>query len=73
MRIAMQANAYVAAALVAIIASPAFALSARKARTQHAPQAAPQYGYEGQKRFTDPDPNIQFELMRQQQWRKGGA
>jgi hypothetical protein len=73
MMTAMQANAYVAAALVAVIASPAYAQSARKGRIQHAPQAAPRYGYEGQKRFTDPDPNIQFELMRQQQWRKGGA
>jgi hypothetical protein len=24
------------------------------------------------KRYTDPDPNIRFEMMRQQQWRKGG-
>ena len=23
------------------------------------------------KRYTDPDPNIRFEMMRQQQWRKG--
>jgi hypothetical protein len=70
--IAMQTNA-VAVALVAVVASPAFAQSARKGRTQHAPQAAPRYGHEGQKRFSDPDPNIQFELIRQQQWRKGGA
>ncbi|MEA2969419.1 MAG: hypothetical protein QOE78_2680, partial [Alphaproteobacteria bacterium] len=25
-----------------------------------------------QKRYTDPDPNIQFEMMRQQNWSKGG-
>jgi hypothetical protein len=31
------------------------------------------YGYEGQKRHNDPDRNTQFELMRQQQWCKGGA
>jgi hypothetical protein len=70
---AMRANACVGAALVAIVASPAFAQSARKAKAQRAPPAASSYGYAGQKRLTDPDPNIQFELMRQQQWRKGGA
>jgi hypothetical protein len=29
--------------------------------------------YEGQKRYNDPDRNTQFELMRQQQWCKGGG
>jgi hypothetical protein len=71
---AMRANAYVGAALVAIVASPAFAQSTRKSQTQRGSQATSPYGYAGQKRFTDPDPdpNVQFELMRQQQWRKGG-
>jgi hypothetical protein len=72
MMTAMRANAYVAAALVAIVASPAFAQSTRKSQTQRGSQATSPYGYAGQKRFTDPDPNVQFEVMRQQQWRKGG-
>ena len=68
---AVQAIAYVAAALIAIPAAPAFA--ARKVQAQRGAAAASQYGTSGQRRFTDPDPNVQFELMRQQQWRKGGA
>lgn len=67
----MRAIAYVAAALIAIPAAPAFA--AHKAQAQRGAPAASQYGTSGQRRFTDPDPNIQFELMREQQWRKGGA
>jgi hypothetical protein len=46
------------AALIAIVASPAFAQSVRKTQTQRAPQVAPQYGCPGQKRYTDPDPNV---------------
>jgi hypothetical protein len=32
----------------------------------------PRRQFVGQKRYTDPDPNVQFELMRQENWRKGG-
>jgi hypothetical protein len=60
------------AAAVVIAASPALAQSGRKAQAQRAPQAVSSDPYGGQKRYTDPDPNIQFEVMRQQQWRKGG-
>jgi hypothetical protein len=63
---AMRANAYVGASLVSIVASPPFAQSTRKSQTQRGSQATSPYGYAGQKRFTDPDPNVQFELMRQQ-------
>jgi hypothetical protein len=55
-----------------MIASPAFAQSQRKAY-QRAPQAASPGVYTGPRRGnTDPDPNVQFEIMRQQNWRKGG-
>lgn len=64
--------AFVLAAARAIAASPALAQSSRKGQTQRAPQAAPCNPYGGQKRYTDPDPNIQFEMMRQENWRKGG-
>ncbi|MGZ5177786.1 MAG: hypothetical protein ACXWCW_26985 [Burkholderiales bacterium] len=64
-------NICILAAVIAIAASPAFAQS-RKARAQRAPQATPYDAYGGQKRYTDPDPNVQFEIMRQQNWRKGG-
>jgi hypothetical protein len=61
--------ALVLAAAIIIAASPALAQSSRKAQ---APQVQSYGGYGGQKRYTDPDPNIQFELMRQENWRKGG-
>jgi hypothetical protein len=61
------------AAMIAIVASPAFAQSSRKGKAQRAPQAAPYVGYSGQpRRNYDPDPNVQFEIMRQENWRKGG-
>jgi hypothetical protein len=60
-------------ALIAMIASPAFAQSKRKAYPQRAPQATAPGGYAAPRRGdTDPDPNVQFEIMRQQNWRKGG-
>ena len=59
-------------ASIAMIASPAFAQSQRKA-DQRAPQATSPGVYTGPGRGnTDPDPNVQFEIMRQQNWRKGG-
>jgi hypothetical protein len=71
-------HACVAAAVIAtiasigMIASPAFAQSQRKAY-QRAPQAVLPGVYAGPRRGnTDPDPNVQFEIMRQQNWRKGG-
>ena len=51
-------------AVMVVVASPAFAQSAMR------PSSYGAYG--GHKRYTDPDPNIQFEVMRQQNWRKGG-
>jgi hypothetical protein len=60
-------------AMIASIASPALAQSRRKAPPQRAPQATYPGGYTGSGRVnTDPDPNVQFEIMRQQNWRKGG-
>jgi hypothetical protein len=59
-------------AVMVFVASPAFAQSASKAEKQRSLQP-PSYGaYGGHKRHTDPDPNIQFEMMRQRNWRKGG-
>jgi hypothetical protein len=72
MRYACVAAAVIATiALIAMIASPAFAQSQRRAY-QRAPQAASPGVYAGPRRNTDPDPNVQFEIMRQQNWRKGG-
>jgi hypothetical protein len=59
--------------MVAMIASPVYAQSRRKAPTQYAPQATSPGVYTGRRGVnTDPDPNVQFEIMRQQNWRKGG-
>jgi hypothetical protein len=57
-------------AVMAVVASPAFAQPASKAQKQRSLQPSSYYG--GHKRYTDPDPNIQFEMMRQQNWSKGG-
>ena len=63
----------VAIAIIASIASPALAQSRRKTPVQRAPQSAYPGVYPGQGRVnTDPDPNVQFEILRQQNWRKGG-
>jgi hypothetical protein len=57
---------------IAALASPAFAQSARKGKA-HRPAHATSPAA-GQPRFaTDPDPNVRFEIMRQQNWRKGGS
>jgi hypothetical protein len=48
------------------------AQSSRKAQAQRSPQVQSYGAYGGRKRYTDPDPNVQFELMRQENWRKGG-
>jgi hypothetical protein len=59
-------------AVMVVVASPSFAQSANKAQKQRSPQPSSYGAYGGQKRYTDPDPNIQFEMMRQQNWSKGG-
>ncbi|MEA2958120.1 MAG: hypothetical protein QOJ58_3626 [Alphaproteobacteria bacterium] len=59
-------------AVIVVVASPAFAQSAGKAQKQRSLHPSSYGGYGGQKRYTDPDPNIQFEMMRQQNWSKGG-
>ena len=65
-----------AAMAIILAASPALAQSSRKAqRPLPAPsyRASPDAVYSGDRRIgTDPDPNIRFELMREQNWRKGG-
>lgn len=64
---------YIVALLISVVASPAFAQSVRPAKAQRIPQATSHDLYVGQKRHgTDPDPNVQFEKMRQRNWRKGG-
>jgi len=68
----MQRRLYIVAAVIAVVASPAFAQSARKAQTQRPSQATSHDAYGGKKRFgTDPDPNVRFDMLRQQNWRKG--
>jgi hypothetical protein len=63
---------YIAIPLIVALASPAFAQSARRgeayrpAQTTSTPVGQPRVG-------TDPDPNVRFELLRQQNWRKGGS
>jgi hypothetical protein len=54
------------------VGSPAFAQSASKVQKQRSLQPSSYGAYGGHKRYTDPDPNIQFEMMRQRNWRKGG-
>jgi hypothetical protein len=64
----------VAVALAALIAAPAQAKNVTK-RKAPAPRVvtfqtlAPIYGWAGQYRGTDPDPNIRFQLMRDQNLR----
>jgi hypothetical protein len=60
-----------------VIASPAFAQSARAAQVQHRAQwqdrATSHDVYSGDRYLgRDPDPNVRFDLLRQQNWRKGG-
>jgi hypothetical protein len=62
---------YIVAMLIAIVASPAFAGSEYKAKTQRAWQATSHDGYGGRHFGTDPDPSVQFEIRRQRNWRKG--
>jgi hypothetical protein len=64
--------AFVLAAAIVIAASPALAQFSHKAKAQRSLQVQSYGGYGGQKRYTDPDPNVRFELMRQENWRKGG-
>jgi hypothetical protein len=64
-----------AAAVAVIVASPAFAQSTRGSqRPSQAQQPAASYEvYAGGRRLgTDPDPNVRFEMLRQQNWRGGG-
>jgi hypothetical protein len=63
-----------AVGLAALLAAPAQAEKATK-KKMSAPRAAaarteaPIYGWAGQYRGTDPDPNIRFQLMRDQNLR----
>jgi hypothetical protein len=55
-----------------IFASPAFAQPARRAQKRGASQATSQDVYVGQRRIgSDPDPSVRFEMLRQDNWRKG--
>jgi hypothetical protein len=64
----------VAVGLAALIATPAQAENVAKRKTPAprmviSPTQAPIYGWAGQYRGTDPDPNIRFQLMRDQNLR----
>jgi hypothetical protein len=64
----------IATVLAAILASFAFAQSTRNTEgpTQAQLPATSYEVYSGGRRLgTDPDPNIRFEMMRQQNWRGG--
>jgi hypothetical protein len=62
----------IAAVVAAAIASPASAQSARKAQTQRALPATSHDVYSGGRWLgRDPDPNVRFEILRTQNWRKG--
>ena len=63
--------AMILAIMIAMPASSALAAPAHNAPSQPLLQAKPHDAYGGQKRHTDPDPNVQFEMMRQRNWRKG--
>jgi hypothetical protein len=63
--------AYILAIMIATSASSALAAPAREAPSQPLLQAKPHDAYGRQRRHTDPDPNVQFEMMRQRNWRKG--
>ena len=65
----------IVAAVSAIVASPVFAQSTRNSQRalQAQDRANPNEVYSGGRRLgTDPDPNIRFEMLRQQNWRGGG-
>jgi hypothetical protein len=62
---------YVAAVAAVIAATPAFAQSPRKPPYASPPTSHDVYGATGWI-GRDPDPNVRFEIMRQQNWRKGG-
>ena len=59
-------------AVMVVVASPAFTQSVSKVQKQRSLQPSSYGAYGGHKRYTDSDPNIKFEMMRQQNWRKGG-
>ena len=63
----------VAVAMAALIATPALAAPTHKGKAAHAYAAQPQpngattvVGWDGRALGTDPDPNIRFQLMRDQ-------
>jgi hypothetical protein len=67
-------NLCIVVPVIVILASPAFAQSTRKAKTQRSPPTMSHDASAGRKGFgTDPDPNVRFEMMRQYNWRKGGS
>lgn len=59
-------------AVMVFVTSPVFAQSASKAQKQRSLQPSSYGAYGGQKRYTDPDANVRFEMMRQRNWSKGG-
>jgi Ni/Co efflux regulator RcnB len=69
------------ATMTAVLASPACAQSARNAQAQHRAQwqdrpqdRSTSHDVQSGDRYLgrDPDPNIRFDLLREQNWRKGG-
>jgi len=62
--------ACILAIMIATPVSSVVAAPARKAPSQPVLQAKP-YDAHGGRRYSDPDANVQFEMMRQRNWRKG--
>ena len=63
--------AYILAIMIATPASSALAAPAPEAPSLTLLQAKPHDADGRPRRHTDPDPNVQFEMMRQRNWRKG--
>jgi hypothetical protein len=68
---------WIVAAVVLIVSWPALAQSARGSKAQRPSQSQnPARSidvYSGDRYLgSDPDPNIRFQLLREQNWRKGG-
>ena len=71
--IKVRSRLYIIAAMITMIASPALAQSGRKVQTPHSSPPSSYGVYSGQRQIgTDPDPNVRFEILRQENWRKGG-
>jgi len=62
----------IAGSLIVILASTSSAQPARKAQKQRPSVTTSNEVYVGQRQIgSDPDPSVRFEMLRQDNWRKG--